>query len=305
MRYGIGAQLTQLAQGEAFGKGEAGVEILTPQEFQREYGQDPAGALLLSSCHNIQYCKAEVTDTAFVGTLLLLGRESPLSAPQGLGYSLTRDRLILVDESAAAQKLVECLGEYHSLRKNTPAQIFFELLQYLIKDDVAYLQKQQQKLADLEDSLPEEDDREFQRRLHLYRKSFLGLSFHYSQLTDLADTLGENFNRILSEKDARLFSLFSARASRLEDHVSSLREYALQLQDMYQNKQAARQNKVMQFFTVVTTLFLPLTLLTGWYGMNFSHMPELSHPLAYPSLAILCVLVVILEILYFRKKKWL
>lgn len=182
----------------------------------------------------------------------------------------------MVDETSAAQKIVECLGEYHSFRKNTPAQIFFELLQYLIKDDVAYLQKQQQKLADLEDSLPEEDDREFQRRLHLYRKGFLGLSFHHSQLTDLADTLGENFNRILSEKDARLFSLFSAR-----------------------------QNKVMQFFTVVTTLFLPLTLLTGWYGMNFSHMPELSHPLAYPALAALCVLVVILEIVYFRKRKWL
>ena len=60
----------------------------------------------------------------------------------------------------------------------------------------------------------------------------------------------------------------------------------------------------MQFLTVVTTIFLPLTLITGWYGMNFSHMPELSLPWAYPAIIALSALILLVEILFFRRKHW-
>ena len=59
------------------------------------------------------------------------------------------------------------------------------------------------------------------------------------------------------------------RLERLQSYVSLLHEYALQLTELYQSEQAAKQNRVISILTVVTTIFLPLTLLTGWYGMNF------------------------------------
>ena len=61
----------------------------------------------------------------------------------------------------------------------------------------------------------------------------------------------------------------------------------------------------MQFLTIVTTVFMPLTLITGWYGMNFSKMPELDWEYGYGVVIILAVVLVIAEILIFRKKKWL
>ena len=61
----------------------------------------------------------------------------------------------------------------------------------------------------------------------------------------------------------------------------------------------------MKIFTVVTAVFLPLTLLVGWYGMNFSSMPELHWKYGYPAVALVSVGIVAGLVVYFKKKKWL
>lgn len=60
----------------------------------------------------------------------------------------------------------------------------------------------------------------------------------------------------------------------------------------------------MQFLTVVTTVFMPLTLITGWYGMNFHSMPELNAPWAYPAVILVSLAILLAEVLFFRRKKW-
>ena len=80
-----------------------------------------------------------------------------------------------------------------------------------------------------------------------------------------------------------------------------LLEYAQQVRDTYQAQVDAVQNKNMQFLTVVSTIFFPLTLITGWYGMNFQNMPELEH--GYPGVILLSLIVVAVCIIFFKKKK--
>jgi magnesium transporter len=60
----------------------------------------------------------------------------------------------------------------------------------------------------------------------------------------------------------------------------------------------------MKFFTVVTTIFLPLTLIVGWYGMNFKYMPELTWKYGYFAVIILMIAVVIACLILFKKKKY-
>ena len=101
-----------------------------------------------------------------------------------------------------------------------------------------------------------------------------------------------------------LFQLLSGRISRLTAYIQNLRDYALQIREMYQTQNEVHQNEVMQLLTVVTAIFMPLTLITGWYGMNFANMPELAWKYAYPVVAAVGILLVLGEVLYFRKKKW-
>ena len=66
-----------------------------------------------------------------------------------------------------------------------------------------------------------------------------------------------------------------------------------------------RQNHIMTILTVVTTIFMPLTLITGWYGMNFRYMPELETEWGYPLVFGTCILIITGSLIFFKKKKWL
>lgn len=63
------------------------------------------------------------------------------------------------------------------------------------------------------------------------------------------------------------------------------------------------ENLESKVFTMVTSIFLPLTLIAGWYGMNLN-MPEFGWKYGYLFVAGLCVLVVIVWLIVFKKKKW-
>lgn len=80
-----------------------------------------------------------------------------------------------------------------------------------------------------------------------------------------------------------------------------LLEYARQIRDACQSVVDESQNENMQFLTVISTIFYPLTLITGWYGMNFQNMPELKE--GYPWVIGISLVVVVFIILLFKKKK--
>lgn len=66
-----------------------------------------------------------------------------------------------------------------------------------------------------------------------------------------------------------------------------------------------QQNQIIKIFTIASVLFLPPTLIASIYGMNFEHMPELRHPLAYPIVLVLLILSAVAPIVYFKRKKLL
>ena len=78
-----------------------------------------------------------------------------------------------------------------------------------------------------------------------------------------------------------------------------------QLRDLIQSQLDERQNRIMTVLTVITSIFLPLTLIAGWYGMNFRYMPELEWRWSYPAVLVVSVLIVVFCLIWFRKKKWM
>ena len=88
-----------------------------------------------------------------------------------------------------------------------------------------------------------------------YRKRFNIFHAYYEQLMNMGDVMQTSVNGGLSEEEKAQWQLFSNRAERLHDHVEMLREYLVQIRELYQSLIAVQQNQVMSILTVVTTIF--------------------------------------------------
>ena len=131
------------------------------------------------------------------------------------------------------------------------------------------------------------------------------LLIHYEQIIDMTQELEENENGFFREENLRYMHLFMNRIMRRHDSAVSLRDHTIQVRDLYNSQLEASQNRTMTLLTVITTIFMPLTLIAGWYGMNFRYMPELEWELGYPFIFVVSILIVVICLIIFRKKKWL
>jgi magnesium transporter len=131
------------------------------------------------------------------------------------------------------------------------------------------------------------------------------MRIHYEQLIDMAQELEENENGFFKEKDLRYLHLFMNRMLRLSDIATSVRDHTTQVRELYQTQLDVRQNRTMTLLTVIATIFMPLTLITGWYGMNFHYMPELEYRWSYPAVFLVCLAIAVGCLVFFKKKKWM
>ena len=182
---------------------------------------------------------------------------------------------------------------------------FTGFLNYLIEGDSIFLQGYENKLIVMEDKMTKGLQKNFYEKIIRCRKDMLHLQSFLTQLADMADIFRSNTNHLFEAEEKEGFAIFAHRVERLGDHVSLLREYILQIREMYQSQIDIAQNRTMGILTVVTTIFLPLTLLVGWYGMNFTNMPELTWKYGYPAVGALSIIIIILEIRFFRKRNLL
>ena len=97
--------------------------------------------------------------------------------------------------------------------------------------------------------------------------------------------------------------LIGDRACRLQQVAQQSIDYCQTLRDFEQAQSDHKQNKTMQLMTVLTSVFFPLTVITGWYGMNFTHMPELEARYGYPLLIAISLGVIAVEFWILKKRK--
>lgn len=283
---------------------ENSIYLMSFDEFTEHPRKLPRKNAFIHSMTPIQYCKIEKYKECIQGTMRVpKGNKGQLTI-HNFGFYLTGSELYFVEESHFLMehfnKMLE--GDYnnYSLR-----QILLALLEQLLTEDVLYLQKQEEHLSELEEELLKRVPDYFYEMIMKYRKRLNIFHSYYEQLINMCDVMQTSVNIQLMEEEKAEWQLFSNRAERLHDHVEMLREYLVQIRELYQSLIAVKQNQVMSILTVVTTIFLPLTLIVGWYGMNFPNMPEFGWKYAYLAVIIVSITVVVIEVIYFKKKKML
>ena len=280
------------------------VAVLTPQEWAARRDSFEMGIDLEPDLSEIHSTKAEVNYDSLTGTFSIPDRNSLGDGEQTFAFALDEKGIVFIDSSGTAEKILQRIRQSKKWRLPSLERFLYDFLEQIVTDDRDLLEGYDRELDTIEEGIVREEEISMER-VHAIRGEIRDLRVHYEQLLDFAQELEENENNFFKHENLRYFRLFASRMERLRDATVAIADHAGQIRDIYNSHLDSRQNRIMTILTVVTTIFMPLTLIAGWYGMNFKYMPELETRWGYPVVIAVSVLIVAGSLLFFRKKKWL
>lgn len=305
MYYKIRNTLEEIKAEEIFDGEECYVAVVSPEEWTRDKEKFNMGIDLEFETENLFMTKAEVNYDSLTGSFIIPDRSDLLESSSRFAFALDEKGIVFIDHDGYASSLVKRIAATKKWRYPGLERFIYDFLETIISGDLNMLERYEDEITIIEDRILDGNLTGELERNNEIRGELLKLKMYYEQLIDLGQELAENENDFFMSDNLRFFELFTARVTRLQGLVSTLKEYTMQVRELYQSELSVKQNRIMTVLTVVTTIIMPLTLVTGWYGMNFKYMPELDSPLAYPIVIGVVILMAISGIIYFKKKKWL
>ena len=281
------------------------VIYMTSEQWQKEK-KNYSEYLLSEKEPELYLTKADVNFHCLSGSFSIPNTEDLNKDDYAFMFLLDQDGLIFIDDSGYVRKATDYIANNKKWQNPCIERFLYDFLDYIIKDDLRIMERYEHELEKMEDDAEKENNMEENTsRINRIRSEIRRYYTHYGELLDLTQELEENENGFFDLENLRYFRYTISRLERLSNTASYIRDYAMQIDDMYREHIAMKQNNIMTLLTVITTVFAPLTLITGWYGMNFKYMPELNFLYSYPFVFMLCIVIVVLLLYYFKKKKWL
>jgi magnesium transporter len=163
----------------------------------------------------------------------------------------------------------------------------------------------EERIAHIEDAVFDSPTNSHLAALLAVKGNILQLRRWVSKQREVVLRLGRQEFAMVKGNEALLFRDVHDHLVRVSDLLENFREMLTSIQEAYLSITANRTNEIMKFLTLFTVVMMPLTVITGVFGMNFEHMPELHSRFGYPAVLIAMGLVAGSVLLYFRHRGWL
>ena len=281
------------------------VAVLDPDHWRKMMDLFDMGIDMEMDPSEILETKAVVNYDSLTGTFRVPRRSDLQGRPHRFAFAMDEKGIVFIENGEYVKKVLNSIQQSMKWKMPTLERFLYDFLEKIIGRDLPLLGEMEQELSALEDLLLAGAQEEFPARLKEIRGILMTLRVHYEQMIDLGQELEENENGFFAAENLRFFRLFTDRVTRLQDKSASLRDYTVQLRELFSAQVEVRQNQIMTVLTVITAIFMPLTLIAGWYGMNFYNMPELTAPFGYLTVIIVSILIVVVSVVWFKWKKWL
>lgn len=242
---------------------------------------------------NTPYCsKFDILEDKSIFIRLKAERKDANTIPLFVIGIIEGDEEITIIKVSGDFTIIESIIEYKSYF--SISEVFSSILFSLIKNDSDFLSLMEKEAEETEEKILEEKVTNFFPLLTKRKRIVSKFEAFYLDMLSILDELEdieETSNKTLKQKLSRL----EVYAGRIGQIISEIRSEGESLQ-------LDKENKTMEFLTVITTIFLPLTLLTGWYGMNWKGMKELDWKWGYLVFIVVSIITVAFEIVYFIKR---
>jgi magnesium transporter len=235
-------------------------------------------------------------DDCFVSeqlSILLLGGNTVISFQEAIGgdvFDIIRERI-----RQGKGRVRKCGADYLAYALiDAVVDSYFDVLE-VIGDEVEVL----------EEKLVHDPRPDLLPKLHQMKRRMIFMRKAVWPMRELINNLERSETELIHETTHIYLRDAHDHTIRLIDTVETNRDLLSGMMDLYMSSASNRMNEVMKTLTIITTIFVPLTFIAGVYGMNFDNMPELHGKYGYYFIWGIMLAIVIVLIIFFRKRKWL
>ena len=278
------------------------VAILTSEEWKNQRESFNMGIDLDTTTMEILSSQAEVNYDSLTGTFVIPNRKDLSDETRKFAFALDEKGIVLIDDTGYVNDVVSIFKRTKKWRFPSLERFIYDFLDQIIKLDPRLLENYENELDKTERAIIDNTLAEDSTRVNEIRGDLRDLRKHYGQLMEVVEIFEENENSFFKIDNLRYFRIILNKIDRLRDSSNSLNDYTIQIRDLQKTYMDIKQNRIMTILTVVTTIFMPLTLIAGWYGMNFKYMPELDSAWGYPVIIGVSLFVAVGSLIFFKKK---
>ncbi|MGC9514187.1 magnesium/cobalt transporter CorA [Methanocrinis sp.] len=191
------------------------------------------------------------------------------------------------------------------IRRKGADYLAYALIDAIVDNYFLILEGVGEDLEALEDELVTKPTSDTSQQIHDMKRDMIFLRKSVWPLREVISRLSRGESEIFEESTAIYLRDVYDHTVQVIEAIETFRDILSGMLEIYLSSISNRMNEVMKVLTIIATIFIPLTLVAGIYGMNFEYMPELRWRWGYPAVLLFMLVAGLVMLLYFRRKGWL
>lgn len=185
-----------------------------------------------------------------------------------------------------------------------PDYLLYAIIDLIIDNYFIVLEIVGERIEKLEDILIKEPNPETLQLIYHLKRSAIDLRKLVWPIREVVSKLHREQSKLISDELQIYLRDIYDHIFRIGDILESYRDIIFGMLDMYLSSVNNRMNDIMKVLTIISTIFIPLSFLAGFYGMNFIVYKNFQPDLLIIVL-IMMIIIVMLMLIFFKRKKWI
>lgn len=266
----------------------------------------PIDPLILEDIFNVrQRNKIELRENYLFAVFHVVFLDGEAVKDDYISLLLYQDTLVSFHEQTPLflNALPAFLTNHEEVRKRTIDYVFYAIMDIITDHHLDVYDHIEHMTETFEAEILDEKNVN-QDSFYLVRKQLLKLKASVSPvLEQIQQTLNKS-STLFRIENRPYFDDLIDHLVRLDVHLNQTRDVQRNLLDLHMNNQSTKMNRIITTLTLFSAIFIPLSFLAGFFGMNFEHFAILQYEHALGLFIGLCLILAGLMLLLFKKMKW-
>lgn len=191
------------------------------------------------------------------------------------------------------------------VRKMGSDYLFYALIDAVVDSYFHIIEKIGDAVEEIEEEIMNNANKNSLIKLYELKRELIFLRKQVWPMRDMINNMIRSESEFITKNTHIFLRDLLDHSTRIIDTVETYRDLLSGIMDVYLSNTSNRMNEVMKVLTIMSSIFIPVTFVAGVYGMNFEFMPELKSPYGYAITWGIMLTMMIGQIIYFKRKKWM